>query len=92
MLGKPRADLIGTPAEKLMLCQLRAIGRLTAPNRLAQAFVNLLTEIGKNPLLIFIRDHRVINRDGSVDGFAGEWNRKPGLLDLEKRMTDRFNR
>jgi methylated-DNA-[protein]-cysteine S-methyltransferase len=43
--------------------------------------------IGKNPLLIFIPDHRVINQRGSVGGFAGKWNRKPGLLDLEKRLA-----
>jgi hypothetical protein len=28
-----------------------------------------------------------LNRGGSVGGFAGKWNRKPGLLDLEKRLT-----
>ena len=43
--------------------------------------------ISKNPLLIFIPDHRVLNRDGSVGGFAGTWNRKPGLLELEKRLA-----
>jgi O-6-methylguanine DNA methyltransferase len=43
--------------------------------------------IGKNPLLIFIPDHRVIIQGGSVGGFAGKWNRKPGLLDLEKRLA-----
>jgi methylated-DNA-[protein]-cysteine S-methyltransferase len=43
--------------------------------------------ISRNPLLIFVPDHRVINRGGSVGGFAGKWNRKPGLLDLEKRLT-----
>jgi alkylated DNA nucleotide flippase Atl1 len=43
--------------------------------------------IGRNPLLIFVPDHRVINRGGSVGRFAGKWNRKPGLLDLEKRLT-----
>ena len=48
--------------------------------------------IGKNPLLIFIPDHRVINRSGSVAGFAGKWNRKPGLLDLEKRTARRARR
>jgi hypothetical protein len=32
-------------------------------------------------------NHRVINHGGSVGGFAGKWNRKPGLLDLEKRLT-----
>src|ERR1700749_2333616 len=43
--------------------------------------------ISKNPLLIFIPDHRVLNRDRSVGGFAGTWNRKPGLLELEKRLA-----
>jgi methylated-DNA-[protein]-cysteine S-methyltransferase len=43
--------------------------------------------IGKNPLLIFIPDHRVINRSGTVGGFAGRWNRKPGLLELERRIA-----
>jgi O-6-methylguanine DNA methyltransferase len=27
--------------------------------------------IGKNPLLIFIPDHRVLNRSGTSGGFAG---------------------
>jgi methylated-DNA-[protein]-cysteine S-methyltransferase len=39
--------------------------------------------IGKNPLLIFIPDHRVINVSGTISGFAGNWNRKPGLLELD---------
>lgn len=43
--------------------------------------------ISKNPLLIFIPDHRVVNSSGLVGGFAGEWNRKPGLLELEKRFS-----
>jgi methylated-DNA-[protein]-cysteine S-methyltransferase len=43
--------------------------------------------ISKNPLLIFIPDHRVLNRDRSIGGFAGTWNRKPGLLELEKRLA-----
>jgi methylated-DNA-[protein]-cysteine S-methyltransferase len=43
--------------------------------------------ISKNPILIFIPDHRVINRTGSPGGFAGTWNRKPGLLALEKKMA-----
>ncbi len=43
--------------------------------------------IGKNPLLIFIPDHRGLTSSGSTGGFAGKWNRKPGLLELEKQMT-----
>jgi methylated-DNA-[protein]-cysteine S-methyltransferase len=43
--------------------------------------------ISKNPLLIFIPDHRVVNRSGSIGGFAGKWNRKLGLLELEKRWA-----
>ena len=43
--------------------------------------------IGKNPLLIFIPDHRVVNSNGLVGGFAGKWNRKPGLLELEKSFA-----
>jgi methylated-DNA-[protein]-cysteine S-methyltransferase len=48
--------------------------------------------IGKNPLLIFIPDHRVVNRSGAIGGFAGKWNRKPGLLELEMRMTGGIGR
>jgi methylated-DNA-[protein]-cysteine S-methyltransferase len=43
--------------------------------------------ISKNPLLIFIPDHRVVNSNGSIGGFAGKWNRKPGLLELEERLA-----
>jgi O-6-methylguanine DNA methyltransferase len=43
--------------------------------------------IGKNPLLIFIPDHRVISSGGTSGGFAGKWNRKPLLQKLEKSMT-----
>jgi O-6-methylguanine DNA methyltransferase len=43
--------------------------------------------ISKNPLLVFIPDHRVMNSNGSIGGFAGKWNRKPGLLELEKRWA-----
>ncbi len=47
--------------------------------------------IGQNPLLIFIPDHRVTTSSGSTGGFAGKWNRKPGLLKLEKQMTSGLN-
>jgi methylated-DNA-[protein]-cysteine S-methyltransferase len=45
--------------------------------------------IGKNPLLIFVPDHRVINRSGQTGGFAGKWSRKPGLLKLESQIAER---
>jgi hypothetical protein len=44
-------------------------------------------DFGKNPLLIFIPDHRVVNSNGLVGGFAGKWNRKPRLLELEKSFA-----
>lgn len=43
--------------------------------------------IRKNPRLIFIPNHRVINVSGTIGGFAGNWNRKPGLLELERRIA-----
>ena len=43
--------------------------------------------LGKNQLLIFIPDHRVISQNGGIGGFGGTWNRKPGLLELEERMA-----
>jgi len=43
--------------------------------------------LGKNQLLIFIPDHRVISQSGAMGGFGGKWNRKPGLLELEERMS-----
>ena len=55
--------------------------------RMPRAARSAAAAIGKNPLLIFIPDHRVINRSGTVGGFAGRWNRKPGLLELERRIA-----
>jgi len=43
--------------------------------------------IGKNPLLIFVPDHRVISHGGGIGGFSGKWNRKPGLIELEERLS-----
>jgi len=43
--------------------------------------------LGKNQLLIFVPDHRVISQSGATGGFGGKWNRKPGLLELEERMA-----
>jgi O-6-methylguanine DNA methyltransferase len=43
--------------------------------------------IGKNPLLIFIPDHRVLNSSGSVGGSAGKWNRKPGTTGIRKAIV-----
>jgi methylated-DNA-[protein]-cysteine S-methyltransferase len=51
--------------------------------QMPKAIRSIGAAIGKNPLLIFIPDHRVVNRSGAVGGFAGRWNRKPGLLELE---------
>jgi methylated-DNA-[protein]-cysteine S-methyltransferase len=60
---------------------------LAAKLRMPRAARSIGAAIGKNPLLIFIPDHRVVNSSGSVGGFAGKWNRKPGLLELEKRWA-----
>jgi methylated-DNA-[protein]-cysteine S-methyltransferase len=74
------------------------VGKVTTYSEIAKKLKNpravrsVGAAISKNPLLIFIPDHRVINRNGSVGGFAGKWNRKPRLLDLEKRMANPSNR
>jgi methylated-DNA-[protein]-cysteine S-methyltransferase len=60
---------------------------LAAKLKMPRAARSIGAAIGKNPLLIFIPDHRVVNSSGSVGGFAGKWNRKPGLLELEKRLA-----
>jgi methylated-DNA-[protein]-cysteine S-methyltransferase len=60
---------------------------LAAKLKMPRAARSIGAAIGKNPLLIFIPDHRVVNSNGSVGGFAGKWNRKPGLLELEKRLA-----
>ena len=62
--------------------------KLAAKLRMPRAARSIGAAIGKNPLLIFIPDHRVVNSSGSVGGFAGKWNRKPGLLELERRLAD----
>jgi methylated-DNA-[protein]-cysteine S-methyltransferase len=62
---------------------------LAAKLKMPGAARSIGAAIGKNPLLIFIPDHRVLNSSGSVGGFAGKWNRKPGLLELEKRLSPR---
>jgi methylated-DNA-[protein]-cysteine S-methyltransferase len=75
------------------LVQEVPVGALTTYKELAAklemtgAARSIGAAIGKNPLLIFIPDHRVVTSSGSVGGFAGKWNRKPGLLELEKRMA-----
>jgi methylated-DNA-[protein]-cysteine S-methyltransferase len=75
------------------LVQEVPVGALTTYTELAAklgmpgAARSIGAAIGKNPLLIFIPDHRVVKSSGSVGGFAGKWNRKPGLLELEKRMA-----
>jgi methylated-DNA-[protein]-cysteine S-methyltransferase len=48
--------------------------------------------IGKNPLLLFVPDHRVISHGGGIGGFSGKWNRKPGLLELEERLSKKTKR
>jgi O-6-methylguanine DNA methyltransferase len=60
---------------------------LAAKLKMPRAARSIGAAISKNPLLIFIPDHRVVNSSGSVGGFAGKWNRKPGLLELEKRLA-----
>ena len=60
---------------------------LAAKLRMPRAARPVAAAIGKNPLLIFIPDHRVINSSGTVGGFAGRWNRKPRLLELERRIA-----
>ena len=60
---------------------------LAAKLKMPRAARSIGAAISKNPLLIFIPDHRVVNSSGSIGGFAGRWNRKPGLLELEKRLA-----
>jgi methylated-DNA-[protein]-cysteine S-methyltransferase len=60
---------------------------LAAKLKMPRAARSIGAAISKNPLLIFIPDHRVVNSSGSVGRFAGKWNRKPGLLELEKRWA-----
>jgi methylated-DNA-[protein]-cysteine S-methyltransferase len=60
---------------------------LAAKLKMPRSARSIGAAISKNPLLIFIPDHRVVNSNGSVGGFAGKWNRKPGLLELEKRLA-----
>jgi methylated-DNA-[protein]-cysteine S-methyltransferase len=38
---------------------------------------------GMSPFEIIIPTHRVISKDSGYGGYAGLWNRKKGLLDLE---------
>lgn len=61
---------------------------LAAKLKMPRAARSIGGAISKNPLLIFIPDHRVVNSSGSFGGFAGKWNRKPGLLELEQRWVD----
>ena len=69
------------------------IGRTISYSELAQklkmpkAVRSIGAAIGRNPLLIFIPDHRVVNRSGAIGGFAGGWNRKPRLLELEGHLA-----
>jgi methylated-DNA-[protein]-cysteine S-methyltransferase len=88
--------ILGTEFQQRVykLVQQVPVGATTSYSELAtslkmpRAARSIGAAIGKNPLLIFIPDHRVVNSSGLVGGFAGKWNRKPGLLELEKRLAD----
>lgn len=41
------------------------------------------TAVARSPFDIFIPAHRVVAQNGGLGGFAGKWNRKKGLLELE---------
>lgn len=42
---------------------------------------------GKNPILILVPCHRVIHKDGSIDGFACGMEVKRFLLELERKKS-----
>jgi methylated-DNA-[protein]-cysteine S-methyltransferase len=71
------------------------LGHITSYSELAKkmempgAARSVGAALGKNQLLIFIPDHRVISQSGAIGGFGGTWNRKPGLIELEERMAAR---
>jgi methylated-DNA-[protein]-cysteine S-methyltransferase len=67
-------------------------GELAKKLKMPKAARSIGAAIGKNPLLIFIPDHRVVNRSGAIGGFAGHWNRKPGLLELEAHLAKKHGR
>jgi len=70
------------------------LGHITSYSELARkmkmpgAARSVGAALGKNQLLIFIPDHRVISQSGAIGGFGGTWNRKPGLIELEEKMAE----
>lgn len=42
------------------------------------------TATGRNPLSIVIPCHRVVGKDGGMGGYAGGWQRKQRLLEIEQ--------
>jgi len=47
---------------------------------------------GKNPFAIVVPCHRVIGKDGSLTGYAGELWRKQWLLDHEEKVCGKFQK
>src|ERR1700742_4852881 len=72
---------------KIPLGATSTYSELASKLKMSGAARSVGAAIGKNPLLIFIPDHRVLNSSGAVGGFAGKWNRKPGLLELETKLA-----
>jgi methylated-DNA-[protein]-cysteine S-methyltransferase len=73
---------------KIPLGSTITYGELASKLKMPRAFRSIGAAIGKNPLLIFVPDHRVLNSSGTIGGFAGKWNRKPGLLNLETKIME----
>lgn len=46
--------------------------------------------VGRNPISILVPCHRVIGKNGSLVGYGGAMYRKVFLLDLEKKVKDRY--
>ncbi|MEC5215183.1 methylated-DNA-[protein]-cysteine S-methyltransferase [Actimicrobium sp. GrIS 1.19] len=84
-------DLLGTPFQRSVWQQLMAIefgetvsyGTHAARVGKPQAVRAVGTAIGRNPVSIIVPCHRVVGKDGGLNGYAGGLDRKRFLLALE---------
>ena len=84
-------DLLGTPFQRAVWDQLRAIpaGRTRSYGDVARAVGRPVAvravgaAVGRIPVSIMVPCHRVVGSDGSLTGYAGGIERKAALLRLE---------
>lgn len=88
-------DVNGTPFQQKVWRALKDIpfgetksyGEIAAEIEQPYSYRAVGTAIGKNPLLIVVPCHRVIHKNGKLDGYRGKLDMKEKLLKLEKKIS-----